>query len=103
MTSPLRELSAPLRAEIADVRRTLLRREGRGRPTARNAWILTLADGRESPPLHSDRLRDVWWLNPLRARRGRPASMPELTRAHGRRALRLAHEVVEGKIEKEDD
>jgi len=29
--------------------------------------------------------------------------MPELTRAHGRRVLRLAHEVVEGKIEKEND
>jgi hypothetical protein len=29
--------------------------------------------------------------------------MPELIREHGRRVLRLAHEVVEGKIEREND
>jgi hypothetical protein len=61
--SHLDELSELLGVRVTDVRGIYVWTEGRGRPTTPNAWILTLADGRESPPLHSDRLRDVWGLN----------------------------------------
>ncbi len=99
---PLRELSILLGVEVRDVRRIRVIRDGQPQPDD-NAWQLAIpgrsrGDGWSQHAL-SKELRNPWWLN-FRARIwGRDPSLPPLTKADGRRALRLMHEHIESKTD----
>ncbi|MGY1719287.1 hypothetical protein ACI8AG_09595 [Blastococcus sp. SYSU DS0552] len=102
--SPVRELSELLGVWVTDVHHCRVIVGGRPQPDL-NAWRLHLptarygldSDGQWSHVVKSRELRSPWWLNRWARIWGRSPDLPELTKADGRRALRLMHEAVEAK------
>ncbi len=96
----LAQLSRLMGVEVRDVRRLRVMRNFNAQPDD-NAWQLAIPgrsreDGWSQHAL-SKELRNPWWLN-FRVRIwGRDPSLPPLTKADGRRALRLMHEHIESK------
>ncbi len=108
---PLRELSALLGVTVTDVQLCRVIVGGKPQPDL-NAWRLELPatryglehpdfrpDGRPwSQVVKSREFRSVWWLNRWALLWGRSRTLPELTKADGRRVLRLLHEHIESKF-----
>jgi hypothetical protein len=95
---PLAELSDLLGVTVIGVRRIRVTIDRRPQLDP-NAWEL-LTIGLDDQPRWLDHvlsrhLRDGWWLTALAQRWGRDPELPPLTRADGRRALRLMHEATE--------
>ncbi len=101
---PLRELSILLGVTVTDVHQCRVIVGGNPQPDL-NAWRLQLptahygldGNGQWSHVVKSKELRSAWWLNRWARIWGRDPNLPELTKADGRRVLRLLHEVVEAK------
>ena len=101
---PLWELSQVLGVRVTDVHQCRVFINGNPQRDL-NAWRLYLpnatygldGDGQWSHVVKSRELRSPWWLNRWARIWGRDPGLPELTKADGRRALRLMHEHVESK------
>ncbi|SDY15297.1 hypothetical protein SAMN05661080_02483 [Modestobacter sp. DSM 44400] len=87
----LRQLSELLGVHVEDVELWESPTDGRRR------WYLVMTQDRRqwAVPVHSREVRSPTALNALTRRWGRTRALPELTKADGRRALRLMHEITE--------